>query len=361
MSMSDPRTLTDDALIRRIDVLAAASRETTADLVHHLAELERRNLHLACGFKSLFGYCRRVLRCSESASYDRMRAAHAVRRFPVVLPLLAGGLLHLTAVRLLWPYLKDMDEDHLALIGGAIEKSSREVKKLIARWFPRKDVAASVRKLPQRNSLEPAATTGSIQGEPLLAFTASLPQAPAVMHPNGIQVSAVSPSQSPSESPSPAAGPASRGTVSPLSPARYAFRFTGDEETAELLQEARELLSHAVPDGDMAAIIKRGLTLVVEDARRKRHAATGRPGRPRPFAGDSREIPAHVQRAVWQRDGGQCGFVGRNGWRCEERRHLEYHHVKPWMAGGLPSVENIALRCHAHNQYEAEVFFARGA
>ena len=128
-----------------------------------------------------------------------------------------------------------------------------------------------------------------------------------------------------------------------------------------LLQEARELLSHSLPGGDMAAIVKRGLTFVVADARRKRHAATARPGKPGTIAADSREIPAHVQRAVWDRDGGQCSFVGRGGWRCEERCYLEYHHLRPWIAGGMASAQNIALRCHAHNQYEAQVFFARGA
>jgi hypothetical protein len=30
----------------------------------------------------------------------------------------------------------------------------------------------------------------------------------------------------------------------------------------------------------------------------------------------------------------------------------------PNAAGGLPTVENIELRCRAHNGYEAEVFFA---
>ena len=347
--MNDPRALTDDALIRRIDALAAASRETTADLVDHLAELERRDLHLACGFKSLFGYCRRVLRCSESASYDRMRAAHAARKFPVILPLLAEGLLHLTAVRLLWPYLKDMDEDHLALLGGAIHKSARDVKKLIARWFPRADVAASVRRLPERHPRERPAADAPLSGVP-----------PSGVPTSGAQLACV-PGAVPAAGPRPDPRPASRGTVSPLSPARYEFRFTGDEETAALLQEAQELLSHSVHGGDMAAIFKRGLMLVVEDARRKRYAATDKPGRPRPIAADSRAIPADVQREVWHRDGGQCRFVGPSGWRCEERRYLEYHHVKPWMAGGMPSVENLALRCHAHNQYEAKVFFARGA
>ena len=116
-----------------------------------------------------------------------------------------------------------------------------------------------------------------------------------------------------------------------------------------------------MPAGDIAELIKRGLVLLVADARRNRHAATDKPGRPRPIAAASREIPAHVRREVWDRDGGRCGFVGLNGWRCEERHDLEYHHLTPWMAGGLPSVENIALRCHAHNQYEARLFFARGA
>ena len=73
--------------------LAARSREPSAELIAHLVELERRRLHLACGFKSLFGNCRRVLHCSEAGSYDRMQAAHAARRYPVVVPMLAEGLL----------------------------------------------------------------------------------------------------------------------------------------------------------------------------------------------------------------------------------------------------------------------------
>ena len=358
--MTDPRTLTDDALIRTIDALAATARETTADLIDHLVELERRNLHLACGFKSLFGYCRRVLRCSESAAYDRMRAAHAARRFPVVVPMLAEGLLHLTAVRLLWPHLKD--EDHLVLLGGAMHKSTREVRQLIARWCPRPDVAASVRKLPERRTeaspplgAEPPAdrqTPCTAESEPRAQRPFQVDSQSSVVRPAGAQ-SGVAPPPVPSQ--------ATRGTVSPLAPARYEFRFTGDQEMAALLQEARELLSHSLPDGDMAALFKRGLRLVVEHARQERYAATDKPGKPRSLDALSRAIPAHVQRAVWERDGGQCSFVGRGGRRCEERRYLEYHHRTPWIAGGMPSVENIALHCRAHNQYEAQVFFARGA
>jgi hypothetical protein len=345
MLMTDPEPLTDDALIARIAALAATSRESTADLIAHLLELERRNLHLACGFKSLFGYCRRVLHCSEAGAYDRMRAAHAARKFPVVIAMLAEGLLHLTAVRLLWPHLKD--ENHLALLGGAIHKSAREVRKLLADRFPSPDVASSVRKLPETRREAPTAQpAGPGCGQAPPAPTPLPLGAPSV----GASLAAARPRAVTSM-------PA-RSTVSPLAPGRYEFRFTGDEETASMLREARELLSHSIPDGDMARIIKRGLALVVAEAKRQRHAATGHPRAPRPIARESRAIPAYVERAVWDRDGGQCSFVGIKGWRCEERTFLEYHHLTPWIVGGEPSVENIALRCKAHNQYEAKVYFA---
>jgi hypothetical protein len=66
-----------------------------------------------------------------------------------------------------------------------------------------------------------------------------------------------------------------------------------------------------------------------------------------------------VKRAVWLRDLGRCAFVGTGGRRCEERRFLEFHHVKPYAVGGEATAPNIALRCRRHNAHEAMVFFAR--
>ena len=346
MFITDPRTLTDDALMARMASLTAGSREATAGLIAHLVELERRGLHHALGFRSLFGYCRHVLHFSEAEAYQRMQAAHAARRFPVIVPLLAEGLLHLTAVRLLAPHL--LDENHLALLGGAFYKSKREVDVLLAGWFPKADVAATMRKRPEpRKPPEPGdrGTVVSSSSAPSVAVVGTrtgepAPQSPAVTTP-----------------PSRPARPPAPGTNSPLAPGRYEFRFTGDEETAAMLREARELLSHSIPDGDMATIMKRGLALVLAEARRRRHAATDHPRAPKPIARQSRAIPACVERAVWDRDGGQCSFLGIKGWRCEERTFLEYHHLTPWIVGGDPSVENIALRCKAHNAYEATVYF----
>jgi hypothetical protein len=324
-----------------------------------------------------------VLHFSESEAYDRMLAARAARLFPVVLAMLGGGTLHLTAVRLLAPHLDG--EDHLALLGGAIGKTTEQIRELLARWFPRADVPGSVRRLPapsRTRAAHPADTTTGPAAAPLTGACDSTPStvplaAPSSDVPSKTQADALgaSPQQpetrpAPPAAATPRAAAARRAIVEPLSPEKYLFKFTGDDETAALLREARELLSHSLPDGDIAKIFKRGLVLLVADARRRRHAATDRPRRVSSQEAESAELPwwdplaasrdiaAEVRRIVWDRDGGQCSFVGIDGRRCEERCFLQYHHLKPWIAGGGRTAANIALRCFAHNQYEAKVYFA---
>jgi hypothetical protein len=36
---------------------------------------------------------------------------------------------------------------------------------------------------------------------------------------------------------------------------------------------------------------------------------------------------------------------------------MEYHHEKPYGKGGQHDTANIALRCRAHNQYQADLDF----
>jgi len=134
--------------------------------------------------------------------------------------------------------------------------------------------------------------------------------------------------------------------------------------THDKLRRAQELLSHAVPSGDVAQVLDRALELLIAHVERRKLAATARPRRPRqvrparrPAA--TRTIPAHVKRAVRQRDGDRCAFVAADGGRCSARRRLEFDHVEPLARGGRTSVDGVRLLCRAHNQYEAERLFGR--
>jgi hypothetical protein len=148
--------------------------------------------------------------------------------------------------------------------------------------------------------------------------------------------------------------------ITPLAPARYEIRFTASAGTCEKLRRAQAMLRHVVPNGDTEQIIDRALSALLEDLARKKFAATDRPRALRGTADGSRHITAEVKRKVWLRDGGRCAFVGRSGRRCEEQAFLEFHHAVPYAAGGQATVENIHLRCRAHNGYEADLYFGRG-
>src|SRR3989442_11124095 len=86
------------------NILVTASALSDQDL--HLAALDtRKMLYAAQGYGSLFSYCTQALRLSEDAACNRIEAARACRRFPLILELLASGSLTLTSVRLLARHL----------------------------------------------------------------------------------------------------------------------------------------------------------------------------------------------------------------------------------------------------------------
>jgi len=153
--------------------------------------------------------------------------------------------------------------------------------------------------------------------------------------------------------PTPAPRPA---VVTPLAPERYRIQVTVSRETVDKLRRAQDLLRHVVPSGDPASIVDRALTALLAQIERTKLAATDAPRARGELHLGSRHIPAAVRRAVWARDGGRCAFVGARG-RCTERGFLEFHHVVPYAAGGEATIETIALRCRAHNQYEAMLDF----
>ena len=118
----------------------------------------------------------------------------------------------------------------------------------------------------------------------------------------------------------------------------------------------------SVPDGDLATIIEEAVTEKLERLESKRFGKTKSPRKSlekTDTSPSSRHIPAAVKRAVYERDKGQCAFIGKNGRRCTERHRLEFHHRKPFGRGGDHSVGNIELLCRAHNGYFAECDYGK--
>jgi hypothetical protein len=325
--------LSDNALLARLQLLARHGRAITVELVAHLAELDTRKV-LTAEAHTLFSFCRDVLLLSEHASYNRIEAARAVRKFPVILERMADGSLNLSTVRILAPHLTP--DNHLAVLAEAAGKSKREVEILVARLAPRSDVPSTIRKLPT-----PAAPTEEAATPP-----------PANSPRGEFPVDSPAPPPAP-----PATPPAHRPAVVPLAPARFAFHVTLGQEAHDDLRRLQELLCLEIPDADPARIVERALALLRRDVEKKKCAATDRPRKGAGTAPGSRDIDAAVERAVRARDENRCAFIGRSGRRCAEKRFIQLHHVDSWALGGGKSVDELSLRCARHNRYESERIF----
>ena len=151
-----------------------------------------------------------------------------------------------------------------------------------------------------------------------------------------------------------------RNLTTPLSPGRYRLQVTIGQEARDRLLELQNLLSHQIPDGDLAAVIERALEVLLAETKKKRGALAGksRAGRKK-GGGRTRTIPARVRREVFRRDEGRCAFVDGEGRRCESTWQIEFHHCVPYGRDGAHRTDNIELRCRAHNQYEAELEYGR--
>ena len=358
--MSCARGLSNHELIARVKELADHERRATAVLIAHLSVLDERQLYLAEGCSSLFTYLTQVLHLSEHAAYGRIQAARAARRYPVILDLLGEGSVNLTTITLLARELTT--RNHRELLTAVRHKSRRQVEELVAQLRPRPPVPSSMRRLPNMAHSSPSSPppeTGSPAPSPAAEW--GPPDAAPGSQPNTPGLESLS---SPAPGHPVAAGPAAahRSTIIPLAPQCYRVQFTASAEMRAKLRAAQDLLRHQIPDGDVGKILDHALTALLTDLTKQKFAATDRPrgshgdGNPGTNSG-SRHIPADVRRAVWIRDGGRCAYTGRNGRRCTERGFLEFHHVVPHSAGGQATADNIQLRCRAHNNYEANLYF----
>jgi len=144
--------------------------------------------------------------------------------------------------------------------------------------------------------------------------------------------------------------------LNPDLPDLVTLRLRVRRETLDKLRRAQDLLRHVVPTGDAGEVLDRALTLLIREIERKKMAKVEHPRPARTGSRRTRYIPAAVRRSVTERDGGRCAFVGTQG-RCEETAFLEFHHVHPFALSGEATVDNIELRCRAHNQHEGNQVF----
>ena len=283
-ALAMPRTsfdaLDNVALLHEVKTLVGRSNSITAHLLAHLAEVDARGAYLEVACPSLYKYCIYELRMSEDAAQRRVQAARAVRHFPLLLDILTDASIHLTGILLLAPHLTA--DNHAEVLARASFRSKREIQRLVAEIAPRPDVQPTVEPLGLRG----AGAGGSLRAPSWPEFTAALAGAVRQLTPGnhrGGAPTALDAPPAPIPTPAPPdatlrpqrEGPFS--VVEPLSPERYRVELTVDQHYLDLLEEARDLLAHQIPDRDLAKVHARAIETLVKTLRKQRRAATEKP------------------------------------------------------------------------------------
>ena len=290
-------SLSDHDLLDRIAALAGKERAASVELVAHLAALDARpSLYAARGFGSLFAYCTEALHLSEDAACNRIIAARACRRFPVILESLASGAISLTSVRLLHKHLTA--ENCQEIVTRASGRSLREIEAMVAELAPRPDVPTSVRKVP------------------IPARTLMMDTVPAAAPPLLVDAPAATDVSDTRPGPMPTV-PTRRPIIENTSPERYRVQFTIGRESHDRLRRLQALLRREIPNGDAGTIVERALALLLEKVEGAKVGATKNPrpspairsGTDKPSSSPSRDVARNDKRTAWSRDAGQCAFT----------------------------------------------------
>jgi hypothetical protein len=205
----------------------------------------------------------------------------------VLFDAMADGRLHLTAVLMLARRLTSGNVDDL--VAAATHKSKAEIEQLIAERFPQPDLPEMLQAIgPPPPPITTIPPPQGVEHSPENAAATMLPN-----HPTG-------PGPTHQHSPENAVPRTLRSELKPLAPGRFGLQVTLDRETYELLQHVRALMSHEVPTGETALVLKGALKLAAGELEKRKYAATNRPGPSRPCA-SARHIPAELKRAVRDR------------------------------------------------------------
>jgi hypothetical protein len=211
--------LSDAAVMSNVPAVMARKRGATAELLAYIAEIDARRLFVAAGYSSIHAYGMEALGMTEDAVYKRITAARTARQFPAILPMLADGRLHVTAVLILAPHLIPENAD--SLLRAAAGKSKPEVEKLLAERFTRSEVMPLVERLV------------SSDGSPLA--------------PERVEKSELVEELSRQLAPERVEAGAARTQVAAIATDRYAYHVSVSQAPHDKICESQALLGHEIP------------------------------------------------------------------------------------------------------------------
>ncbi|MBS1969800.1 MAG: HNH endonuclease [Bdellovibrionales bacterium] len=303
------KKISNQELLSRLDKLVRTERKLTHVILCHINEVESRRLYAEMGFDSMFKYLTSHCGYGEDSAYRRLQAARLLKKTPEIAEKLQEGTLNLTQLTQVQKCIRQEQQS-----GGMV--SSAQTLQI----------------------LEQIENKSAFETKKVLALEFNQP----------IQTHEVVMLQQDDS-------------------VRLELTFT--HEQMKVLKQAKDLLSHTMPDGSWADVI----ALLAEKHMQKtlgKNQSGNEPKAPN-NSKDSRSnkkstpsftakpkrghIKITVRRRVFQKAHHCCEFIDPKTQRkCQSNYQLEVDHRIPLARGGSDKESNLRVLCRTHNLLAAK-------
>lgn len=335
----DLKHLSDEGLLESTLNAVQAERDSTAVVLHHLREMDKRRLYSKLKCKNLKDYAVRYLKYSDGEAWMRIAAMQLLKELPEIEEKINDGSLSMTNLAMVKRAFGQ--EATLASVSDKIEIQTDLLQS--------SQIEAQPRSRSQSQPGKPAVRSKDQKLE-LIEMLENVSKREAlkiVERETGVKVEATE-------------------SVRDLADGQVEMKTVVTKETEELIRNLKGLLAHSHPNlssGDLLNMALRALKEKLEPSKKpkstfpekrqsvKKAASAQNAKVQQRKATDqnkhsSRYIPAEIRKAVWQRDEAKCT-------NCSSSFALQFEHVVPFAKGGETSVENIKLLCRHCNQRSA--------
>ncbi|MFL5812555.1 MAG: HNH endonuclease [Bdellovibrionia bacterium] len=311
------KSKSNQELLSTLKLQVENERKLLMEILYSLQEVEARSLHLEMGYPDLYNFAMKELGYSSGAAYRRISAMRLLKSVPEVAPKLASGELGLENASQAQSYFRKEDQ-HRREQGQ--DKLSLHEKREVVSELLGKSTREGLRVLIERS--------------------------PDVMTPTE--------------------------KLRPLSEQKTMVQFVASAELMGKLNELKDLLAHLNFEGRMDVLVEKLADIALKKLKPALSPAPGMTGiglkkctrtrtailkldTSRTQKTRSRYISSQIRRRVLMRDQNGCTYLDpKTGRVCGARHGLQFDHLVPFSWGGAHTVENLALRCGAHNRLRAE-------
>lgn len=284
-----------ETVLIEIKSAVEGERASTLRVLHLLREVESDQHYLSLGYPSLFEFATRELGYSAGGAHRRISAMRLMKIIPEAEKDIENGLLSLCVAAKTQSFFRQEDRrrSEQGKMKLPLERKREIVRSMIG--LTKYECEKELVKISPESALPHEVTRPIAEGKSLVQFVAS-------------------------------------------------------DELLGKLERLKGLLAHQNYGGKYEKLFE-----ILADIALRKLDPKERLLPPVEVERRSRYIPTSIRDAVRRRDGDRCTFVDpESGRRCESRHGIQFDHQVPYSRGGLSTVDNLRLRCGAHNRYTAE-------